>query len=87
MAVMMTSRGCNRHCIYCFQIDKDRKSGIRYRSVENVMQEIELCLKQGYREIKFIDDTFAADYDRAMRHRSGDQRRGSSISPGSPRPA
>jgi radical SAM superfamily enzyme YgiQ (UPF0313 family) len=67
VAVIMTARGCNRRCIYCFQIDKERKSGIRFRSVENVMQEIELCLKQGYREIKFIDDTFAADYDRAMR--------------------
>lgn len=67
VAVMMTSRGCNRHCIYCFQIDKKRKSGIRYRSVENVMLEIEHCLRQGYREIKFIDDTFAADYGRAMR--------------------
>lgn len=67
VAVMMTSRGCNRRCIYCFQIDKERKSGIRYRSVENVIQEIEHCLGQGYREIKFIDDTLAADYDRAMR--------------------
>jgi radical SAM superfamily enzyme YgiQ (UPF0313 family) len=66
VAVIMTARGCNRRCIFCFQIDKERKSGIRYRSVENVMQEIELCLKQGYREIKFIDDTLAADYDRAM---------------------
>jgi len=66
VAVIMTARGCNRRCIYCFQIDKERKSGIRYRSVENVMQEIELCLKQGYKEIKFIDDTLAADYDRAM---------------------
>lgn len=66
VAVMMTSRGCNRHCIYCFQMDKERKSGIRYRSVENVMQEIELCIRQGYREIKFLDDTFAADYDRAL---------------------
>ncbi|MBI5099847.1 MAG: radical SAM protein [Nitrospirae bacterium] len=66
VAVIMTARGCNRRCIYCFQIDKERNSGIRYRSVENVMQEIELCLDQGYREIKFIDDTFAADYDRAM---------------------
>ncbi|MBI4839222.1 MAG: radical SAM protein [Nitrospirae bacterium] len=67
VAVIITSRGCTRRCIYCFQIDKERTHGIRYRSIENVMQEIELCLKQGYREIKFIDDTLAADYDRAMK--------------------
>lgn len=67
VAVLMTSRGCTRHCIYCFQLDKTRKSGIRYRSVENVVGEIEHCLAQGYREIKFIDDTLAADYDRALR--------------------
>ncbi len=66
VAVIMTSRGCNRRCIFCFQIDRERKNGSRYRSVENVMQEIELCLKHGYREIKFIDDTFAADYNRAL---------------------
>jgi len=66
VAVIMTSRGCNRRCIFCFQMDKERKTGIRYRSVENVMAEIELCLWQGYREIKFIDDTFAADRGRAM---------------------
>ncbi len=66
VAVLMTSRGCNRRCIYCFQMDRERKSGIRYRSVENVLKEIEHCLKEGYREIKFIDDTLAADYDRAM---------------------
>jgi len=67
VAVLITSRGCNRRCIYCFQIDKERKTGIRYRSVENVMKEIEHCIKQGFREIKFIDDTLAADYDRAMK--------------------
>lgn len=69
VAVMMTARGCNRRCIFCSQTDKNRKSGkrgIRYRSVENVLMEIRTCLQQGYREIKFIDDTFAADYDRAM---------------------
>lgn len=66
VAVIMTARGCNRHCLYCFQIDKHRSSGIRYRSVENVMAEIEHVLEQGYREIKFIDDTLAADYNRAM---------------------
>lgn len=67
VAVIMTARGCNRRCIFCFQIDKYRTAGIRFRSVENVMEEIEHCLAQGYREIKFIDDTLAADYDRAMR--------------------
>lgn len=66
VAVLITSRGCNRRCIYCFQIDKTRATGIRYRSVENVLKEIEHCIKQGYREIKFIDDTLAANYDRAM---------------------
>jgi radical SAM superfamily enzyme YgiQ (UPF0313 family) len=66
VAVIMTARGCNRHCLYCFQIDKHRESGVRYRSVENVMAEIELVLSQGYKEIKFIDDTLAADYNRAM---------------------
>jgi anaerobic magnesium-protoporphyrin IX monomethyl ester cyclase len=66
VAVLMTSRGCNRRCIYCFQIDKARKSGIRYRSVESVLAEIEHCISRGYREIKFIDDTLAADYQRAM---------------------
>jgi radical SAM superfamily enzyme YgiQ (UPF0313 family) len=67
VAVLITSRGCNRRCIYCFQIDKERKTGIRYRSVGNVMKEIEHCIKQGFREIKFIDDTLAADYERAMK--------------------
>ncbi|GMT42988.1 MAG: B12-binding domain-containing radical SAM protein [bacterium] len=69
VALVMTSRGCDRRCLYCFQIDKKRESGtrgIRFRSVENVMKEIELCMDQGYKEIKFIDDTLAADYDRAM---------------------
>src|SRR5208337_5232525 len=67
VAVIITSRGCNRNCIYCFQIDKTRETGIRYRSVENVLKEIEHCLNEGFREIKFIDDTLAADYSRAMR--------------------
>jgi radical SAM superfamily enzyme YgiQ (UPF0313 family) len=69
VAVIITSRGCDRRCIYCSQFDQKRKSGvrgIRYRSIENVLNEIEYCLKRGYKEIKFIDDTLASDYDRAM---------------------
>jgi radical SAM superfamily enzyme YgiQ (UPF0313 family) len=66
VAVMITSRGCTRRCLYCFQIDRERSHGIRYRSVGNVLEEVEVVLSQGYREIKFIDDTLAADYGRAM---------------------
>jgi anaerobic magnesium-protoporphyrin IX monomethyl ester cyclase len=76
VAVIMTSRGCNRKCLYCFQIDRERKLGIRYRSVAKVMEEIELVLAQGYREIKFIDDTLAADYNRAMEIAREIKRRG-----------
>jgi radical SAM superfamily enzyme YgiQ (UPF0313 family) len=76
VAVLMTSRGCKNKCIYCFQLDKERKTGIRYRSVESVLSEIEHCINQGYREIKFIDDTLAADYDRAMAIARGIKSRG-----------
>ncbi len=66
VAVMITSRGCSRRCIFCFQLGGRNKREIRYRGVESVLKEIELCHRQGYREIKFLDDTLAADHDRAM---------------------
>lgn len=55
---VMTSRGCPYQCIWCgSQIIFGRK--VRRRSIENVIQEIEL-LKREYRvdTIWFIDDTF-----------------------------
>lgn len=69
VAVMITSRGCNRRCIFCSQIDRERRAGnhgIRFRSVDSVVREIEQCLALGYREIKFLDDSLAADYERLM---------------------
>lgn len=66
VALVLSSRGCDRKCIFCFQIDRQKSYGVRYRSVANVLEEVELLLKQGYKEIKFIDDTLAHDYDRAM---------------------
>ena len=33
VAVLMTSRGCNRRCIYCFQIDKERESLAKSRNL------------------------------------------------------
>ena len=69
VATLITSRGCDRRCLYCFQIDRERRAGrrgVRLRSIDNVLAEIEQCLADGYREIKFLDDTFAADYPRAL---------------------
>jgi radical SAM superfamily enzyme YgiQ (UPF0313 family) len=70
VATLITSRGCARRCLFCFQADRERRAGVRgvrYRSIDNVLAEIELLLGQGYREIKFLDDSFAADRDRALR--------------------
>jgi len=66
VAVMITSRGCNRRCIFCFQMDRERRHGIRCRSVDSVIAEIRGLIAEGYREIKFLDDTLAADRARAL---------------------
>ena len=79
VTVLLTARGCDRNCLFCFQIDQDRSSGVRgvrFRSIENVLDEIEHCLALGYREIKFLDDTLAADYQRALRLAQGIKARG-----------
>jgi radical SAM superfamily enzyme YgiQ (UPF0313 family) len=70
VTVLLTARGCDRKCLFCFQIDRHRRAGVRgvrFRSIENVLAEIEHCIALGYREIKFLDDTLAADYGRALR--------------------
>ena len=65
IAIVMTSRGCKARCIYCFQMKGERR--IRFRSVENVVQEIEeLINRYGFREIRFLDETFTADRERAL---------------------
>ena len=79
VTVMLTARGCDRKCLFCFQIDRQRRAGVRgvrFRSVENVLAEIEHCIALGYREIKFLDDTLAAEYDRALRLAQGIKARG-----------
>uniref|UniRef100_A0A6H1ZSR2 Putative radical SAM superfamily protein n=1 Tax=viral metagenome TaxID=1070528 RepID=A0A6H1ZSR2_9ZZZZ len=59
---VITSRGCPRHCIYC-SIHSVWGKYWRKRSVENVVDEIEL-LKDlyGIREINFNDDNISVDH-------------------------
>ncbi|MCL6105865.1 MAG: B12-binding domain-containing radical SAM protein [Actinobacteria bacterium] len=65
IAIVMTSRGCKARCIYCFQMKGEHR--IRFRSVDNVVREVkELVTDYGFREIRFLDETFTADRERAM---------------------
>lgn len=57
MITLLTSRGCPYNCTFC---DSPYKF-FRGRRIDNILDEIELRLKQGYREIFFYDDTFNID--------------------------
>ncbi|MFH1620134.1 MAG: radical SAM protein [bacterium] len=63
-AHLISSRGCPYQCGFC-----DRKvfgNKFRARSPENVVDEIEKLISlHGAREIKFFDDTFTLDKERA----------------------
>jgi len=64
-AALFTSRACPYQCTYCHNIFGKK---VRYRSVENVMAEIELLTKTyGVRELHIVDDIFNYDLDRAKR--------------------
>ena len=67
---VLTSRNCPYKCIYCvpssltfareieYKKDNVRKPPISYRSVENVIEELDMLAAKGYRAITFIDDNF-----------------------------
>lgn len=67
---LLTSRNCPFHCIYCVpssltfarEIENKRVTGkkpfVSFRSVENVIEEIEMLAAKGYKAICFIDDNF-----------------------------
>lgn len=56
VTTMITSRGCPYRCGFCYKLVSDRK--IRFRSVSNVVDEMEQVVKDyGVREIMFYDDT------------------------------
>lgn len=54
LATLITSRGCPCKCTFCNVPCKQ----YRPRNLELVMDEIEACLRMGYREFHFYDDLF-----------------------------
>ncbi len=69
-AVIVTSRGCPYQCIFCAGRTVSGKK-VRFRSAENVLQEIDSLSKQGIREVIFLDDHFLANRDRAIKIMNG----------------
>ncbi len=64
-AVTVTSRGCPYRCIFCAaSIVTGRK--IRFRSADNILDEIDMMYKAGIREVMFFDDHFLGDRNRAI---------------------
>ncbi|MBQ2932400.1 MAG: DUF4080 domain-containing protein [Clostridia bacterium] len=59
-----TSRGCPFSCSYCLS---SASSGVRFLPLERVKEEIERFVKSGAKTIKFVDRTFNADKNRAIR--------------------
>jgi radical SAM superfamily enzyme YgiQ (UPF0313 family) len=55
MTFMITSRSCPHKCSFC-SVHTTFGTDYRRRSVENVLEEIELRYRQGYRVIDFEDD-------------------------------
>lgn len=64
-AVTVTSRGCPYRCIFCAASSISSRK-IRFRSVDNVLNEIDMLYKAGTREIIFLDDHFLGDRKRAV---------------------
>lgn len=61
-----TSRGCPYSCSYCSCAMFSRHK-LRYRSPENVIEEIQLLYDKGYREVVIVDDNFTQNKERVER--------------------
>lgn len=69
-AVTVTSRGCPYRCIFCAGKTVSGEK-VRFRSAENVLEEIAVLYKQGIKEVIFLDDHFLADKRRALKIMEG----------------
>jgi anaerobic magnesium-protoporphyrin IX monomethyl ester cyclase len=59
---LICSRGCPYSCTFCsVPLISGRK--VRYRSVQNCIDEIKLAKNQGFRDIQILDDNFTFDLD------------------------
>jgi len=60
---ILTSRGCPYDCVFCSVTQMFGKK-YRFRSSENVLEEIEMRISRGFRRFFFSDDNFTVDKGR-----------------------
>jgi anaerobic magnesium-protoporphyrin IX monomethyl ester cyclase len=64
-AVMLTSRGCPYHCIYCYT-PHAFKHKITFHSVDRVMEEIKWVTKKGVKRLWFADPNISCKPERLI---------------------
>ncbi len=69
-AVTITSRGCPYRCIFCAGRTISGAK-VRFRSAENVLEEVGILYKKAIREVIFLDDHFLANRNRALKIMNG----------------
>ena len=61
--VIITSRGCPAHCVFC-SASRMFPGGVRYRSADHIRAEVEYILsRQKIMALKLFDSTFTANLD------------------------
>jgi radical SAM superfamily enzyme YgiQ (UPF0313 family) len=63
---IVTSRGCPYSCSYCCA-SRFWGHRVRYRSPENVLEELRRISALGYKRVRFMDSTFTLDKKRALK--------------------
>jgi anaerobic magnesium-protoporphyrin IX monomethyl ester cyclase len=63
---VLSSRGCSFQCSFC-GCRRFARGVWRSRSVENVMEELEMLRGEGYEEILFVDDNFTLNRKRVKK--------------------
>lgn len=64
-AIMLTSRGCPHHCIYCYTPEAF-KHRITFHSIDRVMDEIRWIRKKGVRRLWFADPNISFKPERLI---------------------
>lgn len=63
---IISSRGCKYNCAHCNSTVMGGGNKVRYRSAENIVEEINFLKTKGFRKFKFNDDNFTGNPNLAV---------------------